>query len=67
MAAGACVLARVPIIAVIRLVDPIVRAELLVADAGIVLVKPCNPHDLRACVATASPTRHIYAEILGRR
>jgi CheY-like chemotaxis protein len=52
---------RVPVIAVTRLDNPIVRADLLEAGADVVLSKSTSPRELRAYVAAALRTRRIYA------
>lgn len=53
----------VPIIAITRLDNPVVRADLLLAGADAVLVKPCNGPELRAHVAAALRTRRKYERL----
>lgn len=51
---------RVPVIAVTRLDNPIVRSDLLEAGADMVLTKNISPRELRACVAAVLRTRRLY-------
>lgn len=53
----------VPVIAVTRLDNHIVRADLLLAGADSVLVKPCNGTELRAQVHAALRTRRKYERL----
>jgi DNA-binding response OmpR family regulator len=56
----------VPIIAITRLDNPVVRADLLLAGADAVLVKPCNGQELRAHVKAALRTRRKYERLATR-
>lgn len=56
----------VPAIAVTRIDNPVVRADLLLAGADSVIVKPCNPAELRAQVRAALRTRRKYERITVR-
>jgi DNA-binding response OmpR family regulator len=53
----------VPIIAVTRIDSPVVRADLLLAGADTVLVKPCSGPELRAHVKAALRTRRKYEKL----
>ncbi|HEY6642743.1 response regulator [Povalibacter sp.] len=55
---------RVPVIAVTRLDNSIVRADLLDAGADIVLSKSISPRELRAYVAAVLRTRRAYASVV---
>jgi DNA-binding response OmpR family regulator len=55
----------VPIIAITRIDSPVVRADLLLAGADTVLIKPCKGPELRAHIKAALRTRRNY-ERLGR-
>jgi two-component system response regulator PrrA len=50
----------VPILVVTRIDSTVVRADLLLAGADTVLVKPCNGPELRAQVKAALRTRRKY-------
>ena len=56
----------VPIIAVTRIDSPVVRADLLLAGADAVLVKPCRGPELRAHVKAALRTRRRYEQLAMR-
>ena len=56
----------VPIIAVTRIDSPVVRADLLLAGADTVLVKPCNGPELRAHIKAALRTRRKYENLAVR-
>jgi DNA-binding response OmpR family regulator len=53
----------VPVVAVTRIDNAVVRADLLLSGADIVLVKPCAGPELRAHVKAALRTRHKYARL----
>jgi DNA-binding response OmpR family regulator len=53
----------VPVIAVTRIDNPVVRADLLLAGADTVLVKPCSGPELRAHIQAALRTRRKYAKL----
>lgn len=55
---------RVPVIAVTRLDNAIVRADLLDAGADIVLSKNIAPRELRAYVSAALRTRRMHAHVV---
>ncbi len=56
----------VPIIGVTGFANDVVRADLLRAGADSVLVKPCNPRELRAHVHAALRTRQKYRRLAAR-
>jgi DNA-binding response OmpR family regulator len=56
----------VPVVAVTRIDNAIVRADLLLSGADIVLVKPCSGPELRAHVKAALRTRRKYARLAAR-
>jgi DNA-binding response OmpR family regulator len=53
----------VPVVAVTRIDNPVVRVDLLLTGADIVLVKPCGGSELRAQVQAALRTRHKYQRL----
>lgn len=57
----------VPIISVTRVDSRVVRADLLLSGADAVLLKPCDPHELRAQVRAALRTRRKYLQLSTRR
>ena len=57
----------VPVIGVTRIDSRVVRADLLLSGADSVLVKPCNPHELRAQVRASLRTRLKYLQLSARR
>lgn len=56
----------VPVIGVTRIDSRVVRADLLLSGADSVLVKPCNPHELRAQVRASLRTRLKYLQLSAR-
>jgi CheY-like chemotaxis protein len=54
----------VPIIAVTRLDNPQVRADLLNAGADAIAAKPINAAELRAMVFAAARTRRLYQNLM---
>ena len=54
----------VPIIAVTRLGNPQVRADLLNAGADAIAAKPINAAELRAMVYAAARTRRLYQNLM---
>lgn len=54
----------VPIIAVTRLDNPQVRADLLNAGADAIAAKPINAAELRAMVYAAARTRRLYQNLM---